>query len=441
MCWKPLIDAYLALSANVIHRRKRREQVSEIEQLESRWVPAAQPDLTPIAIIGPDFAEPGSKIEVDLRVDNQSEAASPKFQVEYRLSLDEVADPQDVVVGTVKHKGIGIQGSAETSKSFRLPNDLAAGTYHLVAVIDSTGRVTESNEANNTLVATQTITIGRTSLTGRATFQKASRPVAIVSLLSSTTFIDPTLTTWIVIHGRNQSSASTNIDQLANQIEQYQAGDQVLLLDWGKAAASGAVGGQGENFIRPVAEWAAEALTAYGFTGQQLNLVGYSWGAEVAAELAEVIGTVNSIVAIDPARDFPGGSYNPEAADEVNFSAHADQSWAFYASSDLAFGSRILAPTAETAVVVVGTDHFGIVTLVGELIALPSGNPVATHFPLSYLLTGAPPSPWEYESYSSTGMIGTANGQFEVLLRVKSNSVAVESISFVVEGEEQTIEA
>lgn len=422
-------------------RQPARSAFTPIESLEPRWVPAALSDLTPVLVDGPDIAAPGTKVAVETHVENLDSQASGKFRIEYRLTIDNPVNDHSVLLATVTQKSISGHDESDWSQTLKLPKELATGTYRLLVVVDPADRIPETNESNNSVLAADTIQIAQSALTGRVTFQHKSRPVSISALESSSLFINPSVTTWIVIHGRNQSAASTNIDALATQIDQYQPGDQVLLLDWGKAAASGAIGGQGEDYIRPVAQWAAQALTDYGFVGAQINLVGYSWGAEVAAEMAEVIGSVNSVLAVDPARDYPGGSYNPEAAGEVDLAAHANHSLAFFATSSLAFGSSIVASTAQTAVVATGTDHFGIVTLVTELLALPPQNPVAQLLPLSELLTGLPAAPWDDNSYSSTGIIGTDNGQFEIVLQAKTGEVAVESLSFFENGVEQTVEA
>jgi len=65
-----------------------------------------------------------------------------------------------------------------------------------------------------------------------------------------------------------------------------------------------------------------------------LNLLGYSWGAYVADELAEEVVSrqsqgVNAILLLDPATDVPFNAYNPNNAATVNFAAHSGFSWAF----------------------------------------------------------------------------------------------------------------
>lgn len=56
-------------------------------------------------------------------------------------------------------------------------------------------------------------------------------------------------------------------------------------------------------------------------------------------------------MALSPAADYPGGSYNPTAANEVNFARNSKYSWAFYASGDF-YGSSTTAQTADESFVV-----------------------------------------------------------------------------------------
>lgn len=429
--------------ARARHRNpgKLAPSIFPVEALELRWLPTPLADLTPAMVQGPDSAEPGGRISIQAKIDNAGDAVAGKFQIEYRLSLDGTVDTQDVLLATVTRKKLAAGSQAQWSQSVTLPANLPAGIYHLAIVIDPANRIAEAKDSNNSLVSSQTILVAATNLTGRVGYLKAHRPVEIVPLGDVGAQIDPTRTTWIVIHGRNQSAASPNVVELAHQLDRYQPGDQVLLLDWNRAAKSSSVGGEGENYIRPVASWAAQALTAYGFTGSQLNLVGYSWGAEIAAEMSEIIGQVNSMVAIDPARDYPGGSYNPEASGEVNFSAHANHSWAFFASSNALFGSAAVATTAENAFVVLNSDHFGIVSLVTNLIAVPGEGGIGSYLSVARLLTGEPEVDWLVNRYSPQGVLDLATGTFEAVLIAATNGTTLESLKFCDSEGEQTIPA
>ena len=187
-------------------------------------------------------------------------------------------------------------------------------------------------------------------------------------------------TTWVVIHGR--ANTCEDMTALANAIGGRWGNDQVLVLDWRTGAAPRGFAGEyvdfrGEAFIRPVARWAADALATLGLRPEQINLVGHSWGAVAAGEIAARLpGGVNRLVALDPARDatraaaeialafalngylLPGGgvitagyfrtdpNYDTE---RVNFGDNSLHAWAFY-SSDC--GSATSVSTADFAIAV-----------------------------------------------------------------------------------------
>ncbi len=149
---------------------------------------------------------------------------------------------------------------------------------------------------------------------------------------------DPNQQTWIVIHGRGCSrytAPTPNIPRLATDIQNLRPNDQVLTLDWsGPATAQSGFLFLEEDWIQPVATWAASALLADGFSPSNINLVGHSWGGNMTDELAERLGGVNTIFAIDPARN-GSGSYNPNAnfgtpSAEIDFARHSNFSWAFF---------------------------------------------------------------------------------------------------------------
>jgi subtilase family serine protease len=76
-------------------------------------------------------------------------------------STDATADDADVSLGTIT-RTLRIKPNSGRRLSFRLPlpAGIAAGTYHVIARIDSTGTVTESNETNNDAASGGTFTVG-----------------------------------------------------------------------------------------------------------------------------------------------------------------------------------------------------------------------------------------------------------------------------------------
>jgi len=76
-------------------------------------------------------------------------------------STDAIADDADVSLGTV-FRTLRIKPNSARRLSFRLPlpSGMAAGTYHVIARIDSTSTVTESDETNNDAASGGTFTVG-----------------------------------------------------------------------------------------------------------------------------------------------------------------------------------------------------------------------------------------------------------------------------------------
>jgi len=185
------------------------------------------------------------------------------------------------------------------------------------------------------------------------------------STVSNPGHIDPTKQTWIVIHGRNSSSINTsggNIVRLAQAIASQRPNDQVLVLDWSAAAQDNDPPNYSafthDDWIEPVAQWAATALTGYGFSGLSLNLVGHSWGGNMTDEIAKRIsGGVNTIVALDPAKNGAfgwTGAYHPDLnfglpSAQINFARDSQYSWAFHSSI---LGSEYTSTSADESFVV-----------------------------------------------------------------------------------------
>lgn len=138
--------------------------------------------------------------------------------------------------------------------------------------------------------------------------------------------------TWVVVHGFNNDSADDKAQTLAKTIGNYQEGDQVLTLDWGKAAKTGLNLSEAASWIEPVAEAAKKKLyDQWKIAPGNINLVGHSLGAYVAYEIAQKMPTdINRIIAIDPAAQTLWGYPKENNAD---FRNKTTWSWGFYASA------------------------------------------------------------------------------------------------------------
>lgn len=233
-------------------------------------------------------------------------------------------------------------------------------------------------------------------------------------------------TTWLVAHGNSSSPTTGYIDELASAIHLATGGDQVLTLDWSQIAALYI--GTTENNIIPVAQWASTALADYGFASGNLNLVGHSFGAYVAAETAErIAGGVNSLVGLDPAADFPFG-YNPNSSGQIDFAANSAFSWTF-SDAGGSFGSSTTPASAHEAITVLNSGHSEVVTVFSNLLNEVGSPQVYDHFQLSRL-TGATPGPWQLNQYSNGGSL-TGSGSYEAVISADASGLVAQTIDFV----------
>ncbi len=217
--------------------------------------------------------------------------------------------------------------------------------------------------------------------------------------------------TFLVIHGRISSPEAENIRHLAQAIDGYRPDDQVLTLDWREGAADnvGSLGLEGSRWISRVAPWAATYLVNAGMDPANLNLVGHSWGALLAGEIARHLKAatskdVQSIVALEPAQTT--SLYRGSA---MNYRQYSTKAWAFDSSF---LGSDAYAKTADAAFSVRcgGASsiaaHSAAVDFFTSLVEQNQGesNAVSRLFDLDRLLgTDTTAPPW----YANSGFEGT----------------------------------
>lgn len=195
---------------------------------------------------------------------------------------------------------------------------------------------------------------GKVGMAGRETgvslsvaaFDAAGNRITKDPLTGKDLEIDPDKMTWVVVHGRTQSSQSDPLEELAQQLSGVSGVDdrQVLMLDWSEGAADNSILLlEGANWIEPTADWVRNQIACLGINPQKINIVGFSWGGLMTYEIAAKLGRVNTVVALDPATDIPlVNNYNSL---KVNYSAVANHSWTFDSSFPL--GNSFLAHTAE----------------------------------------------------------------------------------------------
>lgn len=121
-----------------------------LDRLEERRVLAADINLLSITTIN-TVVTPGVEFEADFVVQNVGDTASGPFRVEYRLSRNTIfGDGDDVILGFRQvNSPITPGGQALLEEEFDCPRNVFTGNYHLGALADSLGNITEVNENNN----------------------------------------------------------------------------------------------------------------------------------------------------------------------------------------------------------------------------------------------------------------------------------------------------
>ena len=104
-------------------------------------------------MFGAESATWGSVVNVDGEVRNAGDTASGGFTVSYYLSVDDVVDGGDELLGSGEVDGVGAGAqwfAGNTELTLPGPGTLADGTYNLIMAIDSGGAIAEADETNNT---------------------------------------------------------------------------------------------------------------------------------------------------------------------------------------------------------------------------------------------------------------------------------------------------
>jgi len=105
-------------------------------------------------------------------------------------------------------------------------------------------------------------------------------------------------------------------------------GYQVITVNWMEAANSITL--SGADWTTAIGAWVGNQLKAAGFTGNNVNLAGYSWGSYVSYFVGQNFGEVQSIVALDAAAD--GIATNRLQSSQIDFRSISKMSWAFESS-------------------------------------------------------------------------------------------------------------
>jgi len=119
---------------------------------------AVQIDLNPSFVNAPSSATAGGTASISVGVRNLGSTAAGGYYVNIYASNDANITASDVLLKTVWQPGIGGWSSQAWTESVNLPSWMV-GTYFIGAVIDPWNWITETNEWNNAVAASNVTTI------------------------------------------------------------------------------------------------------------------------------------------------------------------------------------------------------------------------------------------------------------------------------------------
>lgn len=122
-----------------------------------------QPDLVSALDLLPTAVAPGARLNFSETTSNTGLAAAGASTTRYLLSLD-TADGGDIALATRAIAGLAPGEQSAGALSTTVPASTALGPYHVIACADATSTVGESNETNNCVASTTTVSVTRADL-------------------------------------------------------------------------------------------------------------------------------------------------------------------------------------------------------------------------------------------------------------------------------------
>jgi hypothetical protein len=103
----------------------------------------------------------GSSFSLSNTVKNQGSGGSPAFVIQFVLTSNSIiGDADDILLVPQRIvNGLPVGGSSAATTTITVPASTPPGTYYVGAIADWTNAVTESNESNNTIMATKKIAV------------------------------------------------------------------------------------------------------------------------------------------------------------------------------------------------------------------------------------------------------------------------------------------
>ncbi|MGA2606382.1 MAG: CARDB domain-containing protein [Terriglobia bacterium] len=125
----------------------------------SLTVTNSQPDLLVTSVSIPSSATVGGQVSLSATIKNQGSAAAGAFRLGFYLSTGSTITTSSTLIAVCSYTTLAVGATNTCAMSPTLPSSVGAGTYYGGAIVDDLNQVSESNESNNTLVASNTLTV------------------------------------------------------------------------------------------------------------------------------------------------------------------------------------------------------------------------------------------------------------------------------------------
>ncbi|MFC2128360.1 CARDB domain-containing protein [Bacteroidota bacterium] len=110
------------------------------------------PDLSPDdLLITPQIIDPGDSFDTSVDISNLTSVLSPSGTVSYYLSVDNIYDITDELLGTGSFPGFSGAETHIVIKNLTIPAGSTPGNYYIVIVVDKDDAIPESDESNNSV--------------------------------------------------------------------------------------------------------------------------------------------------------------------------------------------------------------------------------------------------------------------------------------------------
>jgi hypothetical protein len=126
----------------------------------SGTVAVTAPDFVIDSVKGPSSYTAGGTGTVPVYIRNIGNGSGVPSTIGVYLSADNTYDGSDVIIGSLNDgTALGAGGSRTENVSVTIPSAQASGSYYIIARVDASSAVAESNEGNNTGVRSGQVTI------------------------------------------------------------------------------------------------------------------------------------------------------------------------------------------------------------------------------------------------------------------------------------------